>query len=120
MKLRPVSPVDTKFFESILGDAKSENNALGLIVLNPHTEGQDYEISYQFLPAYWGKGYAREAVSCVIKNALQITPLSRVIAETQSANLASIRLLKALGMHEVQRLERFGAEQVIMATSIDH
>jgi [ribosomal protein S5]-alanine N-acetyltransferase len=93
------------------------NQPIGLVELGPHKDGQDYEISYQFSPTFWGKGFANEAVRAVISHALDETDLERIIAETQSANSASCRLLMKLGMVEVERLERFGAEQIIFATS---
>ncbi|MBY5934011.1 GNAT family N-acetyltransferase [Tateyamaria omphalii] len=86
---------------------------LGLVELSPHKDGTDYEVSYQFDPAIWGKGFAHEAVGAVLDHVLHGDGLERVIAETQSANTASCRLLERLGMTEVARLQRFGAEQVI-------
>ncbi|MEP3638201.1 MAG: GNAT family N-acetyltransferase [Paracoccaceae bacterium] len=93
------------------------NQPIGLVELGPHKDGKDYEISYQFRPTFWGKGFANEAVQAVISHALNETDLERIIAETQSANSASCRLLCKLGMVEVERVERFGAEQIIFATS---
>ncbi len=93
------------------------NQPIGLVELGPHQDGKDYEISYQFSPTFWGKGFANEAVQAVIKHALNETDLERIIAETQSANSASCRLLKSQGMKEIERVERFGAEQIIFASS---
>lgn len=90
--------------------------AIGLVELGPHKDGRDYEVSYQFLPSAWGHGLAREAVAVVLKNALSSAGLSKVIAETQSANTASCRLLRSLGMVEQKRVERYGAEQIIFST----
>ncbi len=95
----------------------AQNRPIGLIELGLHKDGQDHEISYQFAPAYWGKGYAREAAHNVIGHAFEDAGLTRIIAETQSANAASCRLLQQLGMSEVVRLHRFGAEQIIFATT---
>jgi len=95
---------------------KANDSALGLVVLNPHQDGAEYEISYEFLPQYWGNGYAREAALKVIAHARDDIGLQSVLAETQTANLASVGLLQSLNMIEVLRLERFGAQQVIMST----
>lgn len=91
--------------------------AIGQIILSPHKDGHDMELSYVFHPAAWGHGFAREAALCVIDHALRDAGLTRIIAETQSANTASCRLLVRLGFAEVARLERFGAEQVIFEKS---
>lgn len=73
------------------------NRPIGLVELGPHKDGTDYEISYQFYPTSWGKGYADEALQVVISHALRDAGLTRIIAETQSANLASCRVLRKLG-----------------------
>ncbi|APX13634.1 hypothetical protein BWR18_02090 [Tateyamaria omphalii] len=97
----------------------AEPQALGLVELGPHKDGTDHEVSYQFDPAVWGHGFACEAVSAVIVHALHMGVLRRVIAETQSANAASCRLLERVGMTEMVRVQRFGAEQIIYCTSPD-
>jgi len=90
---------------------------IGLVELGPHKDGNDYEISYQFAPAFWGKGFAGEAIRAVISRALGDSGLGRIIAETQSANSASCRLLREQGMVELERVHRFGKEQIIFATN---
>ncbi|WP_353314223.1 GNAT family N-acetyltransferase [Shimia sp. NS0008-38b] len=94
---------------------RQKRKQVGLIELSPHKDGEDYEMSYQFHPKWWGRGFAREAAACVIKHSLSGPRLDRIIAETQSANHASCQLLEHLKMVELKRLQRFGAEQVIFA-----
>lgn len=89
---------------------------IGLIELGPHKDGEDYEVSYQFDPVFWRRGFACEAVQAVVNHALEGHGLERIIAETQSSNEASCRLLRKLGMVEINRVRRFGAEQIIFAT----
>ncbi|MGL4236274.1 MAG: GNAT family N-acetyltransferase [Tabrizicola sp.] len=91
-------------------------NAIGIVEVGPHKDGEDHELSYQFLPEQWGNGYAGEAVAAVIEIALGALRLNRIIAETQSANSASRRLLERSGMVELRRVQRFGEEQVIYTT----
>jgi ribosomal-protein-alanine N-acetyltransferase len=95
----------------------NRDQPIGLVELGPLKDGNDYEISYQFSSMFWGKGFAKEAIQIVISHALNDAGLRRIIAETQSANSASCRLLTAQGMVEVERVERFGAEQIIFATN---
>ena len=68
-------------------------------------------------PDHWKNGFAAEAVGEVITHALNALELPRVVAETQVANTASCRLLSLLDLNEIEQLERFGARQVIYATS---
>ncbi len=86
---------------------------VGVVSLGPHHDGVDTEISYQLLPEWWGRGYAKETVQAVVDYALDSLGLPRVIAETQTANAASCRLLEQLGMRLERMVERFGAEQAI-------
>ncbi len=96
---------------------QKQKAAIGLLELSPHKNGTDYEVSYQFKPSSWGHGFAREATACVVDHAIHDLGLQRVIAETQSANAASCRMLSGLGFVAETRLERFGVEQVIFAKS---
>ena len=94
---------------------KADNRFIGTVDLQAHHDGVDTEISYLFLPTAWGNGYAGEAVRAILAYAMDELGLSRVIAETQTANLASCRLLERCGMIRERTLTRFGAEQAIYA-----
>ena len=56
------------------------------------------------------------SLQAVVNHALAESGLARLIAETQSANSASCRLLREQGMVEIKRLDRFGEEQIVFAT----
>lgn len=82
---------------------------IGSVSLTDYYDGVSTEISYGLLPEFWGEGYAYEAVRWVVEN----TMIDKLIAETQLANLASIKLLKKLNFTQVRQIERFGQQQVI-------
>lgn len=92
---------------------KALNSCIGLVSLDSHTDGINTEVSYEFLPEWWGHGYAREVIQQVLNYAFNELNLSKVIAETQAANLSSCRLLEKLGMQLEQTVLRYGAEQAI-------
>lgn len=92
-----------------------KDTPIGLISLSPHKDGADHELSYQLLPGYWRRGYGFEAAKAVLQHASRTMGLQRVIAETQGANTASIRLLDRLGFDLIASLQRFGAQQHIYA-----
>ncbi len=94
---------------------KQKDNFIGLISLDPHHDGVHLEISYQFLPFCWGKGYATEVVQEMISFAFNELNLSKVVAETQTSNKSSCRLLERVGMKLEQKIFRFGTEQAIYA-----
>jgi RimJ/RimL family protein N-acetyltransferase len=68
----------------------------------------ELEISYQLLPEHWGHGYAREAVGAVIDWAWNNTDAQHMVAITQSANAASVRLLQVVGMEASGRYLEHG------------
>jgi RimJ/RimL family protein N-acetyltransferase len=93
---------------------------LGTVRLHPYARTGETEVSYTFLPAHWGQGYAREAVTAVLSWGFADDPaLPRIIAVTQEANERSRRLLTALGMRMVDRYEEFGAPQTVYALDRD-
>lgn len=94
---------------------KYTQDFIGMISLDLHHEGVDQELSYQFLPEWWGQGYATEAAAVIIDYALKELQLPALVAETQSANVPSCRLLEKLGMKLERKVSRFGAEQSIYA-----
>lgn len=95
---------------------KVTGKSLGIIELTPHKDGEDYEISYQFHPSSWGKGFARQATCCVINHAVSDLGFERIIAETQAANTRSCRFLENLGFVKLDKVERFGVLQKIYST----
>ncbi len=63
------------------------------------------DLGYAFLPAYWGQGYAREGAAACLDYAHNELGLRRVLAITGPDNLASGRVLEAIGMkHEDTRV----------------
>ncbi|QVY62553.1 GNAT family N-acetyltransferase [Cytobacillus gottheilii] len=92
---------------------KHTDEFIGLISLDPHHDGDYLEISYQLLPHWWGAGYATEVVQVIITFALHELKLPKIVAETQTANTSSCRLLEKLGMELERTTSRFGAEQAI-------
>ncbi|BAU81121.1 GCN5-related N-acetyltransferase [Streptomyces laurentii] len=84
---------------------------IGLVTVEPDGRGGETEVSYQFLPEYWGQGYAREAVAAAVARALEDVP--SVVAVTQEANVRSRRLLEAVGMAHAESFVEWDAHQVL-------
>ncbi len=92
---------------------KETQEFIGIIIIGPHHDIDEQEISYQFLPEFWGKGLATETLLTAINNAEHALNLPSIIAETQKNNTASIKLLEKLGMSQVATVTRFNEKQVI-------
>jgi len=58
------------------------------------------EVGYSVLPAFQGRGYATELVGELVRWALGQPGVERVVARTEWANPASVRVLRKLGFVE--------------------
>ena len=58
----------------------------------------EIEIGYMFKKPAWGKGYATEACSRLLRFAFEETPLEEVVATTDAENVASRRVLEKCGL----------------------
>jgi RimJ/RimL family protein N-acetyltransferase len=69
-----------------------------------HPGGQTTpEIKYALKRAYWGRGYATEAVRAMLDYGARAFGMQRVIATVAPANIASQRVLTKAGMVEAER-----------------
>lgn len=84
---------------------------MGMISVGDYYNDIDQEISYMFLPEYWGNGFAFESISYVMEYCRSEMKLNRLIAETQAANTASCRLLERLGYVLSEQVTRYGELQ---------
>ena len=87
---------------------------VGLIYFAPYYDTGYYEISYEFLPEFWGKGYAFEIMTAFINECRNCAGIQKKIyAETQTANIRSRKLLEKLGYIAESELIRYGAKQTV-------
>jgi [ribosomal protein S5]-alanine N-acetyltransferase len=73
--------------------------AIGWVILIEKRPGVQ-EIGYILRRDFWGKGFAREAVSAVIRFGFSVLGLRRIFADTDPDNVGSIALLRALGFRK--------------------
>jgi len=71
---------------------------IGFCCLTQDQSEQGVEIIYGALPQFRGKGYVFEAVTKLISETFKICEFDRIIARVDSENVASINLLKKVGM----------------------
>jgi RimJ/RimL family protein N-acetyltransferase len=70
------------------------------------------------LPRYWGKGLACEAVAAVLAWTMGQLDDDHVIAVSQAANTASLRVVARLGCFERERFTEHDAEQVLVTAPL--
>jgi RimJ/RimL family protein N-acetyltransferase len=93
---------------------------IGLVLLERRSIGPptrvrpasaEVDLGYLFLPEAWGLGYAAEACTAALTWFGDTFPGEPVVLCTQSANASSMRLAEKLGFAEVERFEKWDAEQ---------
>lgn len=67
----------------------------------PHDENGVIKTGYSMIPAYRGKGYAREAVEAMTRTVKDAQKVKSIIAEVLALNIPSIKLLRSLGWEHV-------------------
>lgn len=75
----------------------SSGKVIGYILFKPLDDPEIYEMGWIFNRAYWGKGYAFESCSAVIKYGFNTLNLHKICAETVDP-IKSLNLMKKLGM----------------------
>ena len=69
------------------------------------------DLGFAFLPAYRGRGYAREAAAATLQHARQQLGIQRVLAITSPENLASANVLRSVGMRFEQSIRLEGEDR---------
>ncbi|WP_242143217.1 MULTISPECIES: GNAT family N-acetyltransferase [unclassified Bacillus cereus group] len=77
----------------------------GFHFINPNHKRA--EIGYELDDAYWGKGYATEAVQAIVTYAFQTMKLIRIGAVVYKENEASHKLLKKVGFQQEGLLRKY-------------
>ncbi|GAB0120158.1 N-acetyltransferase [Acidisoma sp. 7E03] len=71
---------------------------IGWVFLAPEAlRGPDVEIGWRLVRSAWGRGFATEAVEPVLQHAFQTVGLTRVVADIDPHNGASVRVATKLG-----------------------
>jgi len=76
-----------------------EKEFIGIGVLQQELETNG-SIGYRVQKKFWGRGYGLQIAQCLINKAVE-EDLLAVFAEVDMKNLASLRILEALGFEEV-------------------
>lgn len=65
-----------------------------------HADGAA-SLIYGIHPGYWGNGYATEAAQAVLRYGLETLELGEIKADVDEPNIASIQVLRKLGMQQI-------------------
>ncbi len=85
---------------------KKTGKMIGYILFKPYGDPEVYEIGWIFNKNFWGKGYAYETCSELIRYALGELKVHKIIAEAID-KVKSVGLMKKLGMnHEGTQIKQ--------------
>jgi len=76
----------------------------------PHIPPGEIEVGYMLKPAAWGRGFATEIATRLLRFAFEQTPLEEVVAVTDIRNAASQRVLLKCGMTPAGRRRAYAEE----------
>ncbi|MCC6260793.1 MAG: GNAT family N-acetyltransferase [Anaerolineales bacterium] len=76
---------------------KATGVSMGMCGLIKREALENVDVGYAFLPRFWSKGYANEAVNATLNYGWQVAKLNRIVAITDPKNTASNRVLEKLG-----------------------
>ncbi len=95
--------------------SQSGKQHLGFCGLRFIEETPEIEILYGLWPEHWGKGFASEAATEVLRHGFEECQLARVLAGADPPNTASIRVMERLGMRYFQHTRRNSLDVVYFA-----
>ncbi len=88
------------------------NALIGLVTLQ--SKAGRVELSYWLSSAYWRQGLTTEAISCILNEWQQNHPQVTVYSTCNIKNLASIALLKKMGMQMVNTEEENETREFVL------
>lgn len=100
-------------FGLYLVERKSDGAPMGLCGLLKRDSLEHVDIGYALMPAFWGQGYALEAVSAALAQGRRDFGLKRVAAIVSNDNATSIKLLEKLGFQFERYIRMPGATEDI-------
>ncbi len=80
---------------------KSDHSFIGWCGLKFRPERMETDLGYRLMKPYWGKGYVTEAASACIRFGFESIHIQQIIALSEPANIASVRVLEKCGMTRV-------------------
>ena len=98
LQTRPLRDYLTYGYGRMACIEKSTGRLVGFCGLKYLEDLREVDIGYRFLPETWGKGYATESASAVMNQCSKEGQLKRVVGLVEPANLASVNVLKKLGL----------------------
>lgn len=92
----------------IISEKTAPDIKLGYVGVEQCANPAFSDVRYAIVLGYQGKGYVYEAASAVIKETFKTQPLDKIYGVALKQNLASIAIIKKLGMTDDPNNELYG------------
>ncbi len=92
-----VGPENDEWWMATLEEARTRT-VVGDVVVHLTLDGRSAEIGYTLHPDFWGKGYAVEAVSALVRYLFDDLGVTRIFGMLYPDNIASAMVLERVGM----------------------
>lgn len=94
----PLASYERFGFGLYLAFLRETGDPIGMCGLLKRDTLPDVDIGFAYRPAFWGKGYAREAAAATLEHGRARLGLRRIVAITSPDNDGSRRVLESIGL----------------------
>ena len=117
----PIASYERNGFGLYVVERKETHESIGMCGLIKRDTLEDVDIGYALLPRFWSQGYAVEAAQAMKEYAREGIGLKRLVAITDPANQASIRVLEKIGLRfeKTVRLSQDDIELKLLAAELE-
>lgn len=81
------------------------SQVIGHVIFHPWVDGRSWELGWVLRRDRWGHSLAQELSCALIDYGFHTLELTRIIAESEPANLASIAVMERIGMTRAPELD---------------
>ncbi len=117
---RPINDYSQFGFGRMACIEKMSGRLIGYSGLKFLSDLQEVDIGYRFIKDCWGKGYATESASAIMRQAVPEHQLKKVIGLTFPDNAASIHVLTKLGLQFEKKIKIDDLENELNYYSISY
>jgi RimJ/RimL family protein N-acetyltransferase len=114
----PVASYSQRGFGLYLIELKNDATPIGVCGLLERDYLEDPDVGFALRETFRGRGYAFEAASAVVRHALQVLGLKRVVAITLPDNHSSIKVLLRLGLEFERTLQPPAGSRTKLALNV--
>ena len=97
---------------------KETNESIGICGIKKREGLDDVDIGFGFFPQFMGNGYGYEAASATLDYALNVLKIKRIVAIVDPENVASIGLIKKIGLQFEKMIQLSQKDIELMLFSI--